>query len=112
MSASSAKAIAAAVMRQSPVAVGAPTASIDIYSAATTRRDAVNNATCPSEPTTRVDISSVCVNVVDKHRCDSDVRSKLCFLDYLINCASYILQPQNSWVAEPADSLYVKKLLV
>ena len=74
-SASSAVAIAAAIMRQSPGAVGAPTA--------TTCRYAVNDPNCPSEPTTRVDISSVCANAVDQnhcptnavdqHRCDSDV---------------------------------------
>ncbi|KAI0240085.1 hypothetical protein LSAT2_009196, partial [Lamellibrachia satsuma] len=59
-SAASAEAIAAAVMLQSSGAVEVPTASIDRDSAATTCRDAVNDETCPSEPTTRVDISSVC----------------------------------------------------
>ncbi|KAI0219676.1 hypothetical protein LSAT2_028802 [Lamellibrachia satsuma] len=79
-----AEAIAAAVMLQSPGAVGAPTASIDRDSAATTCRDTVNDATCPSEPTTRVDISSVCANAVDQphcpanavDRCDSDVDAR------------------------------------
>ena len=68
-SASSAEAIATAVMRQSPGANGAPTANIDRDSAATTCIDVVNDATCPSEPTTRVDISSVCANAVDQHHC-------------------------------------------
>ena len=71
----------------SPGAVGAPTVSIDRDSAANTCRDAANDATCPSEPTTRVDISSVCANAVDQHhcpanaidqnRCDSDVDALL-----------------------------------
>ena len=69
----------------SPGAVGAPTVSIDRDSAANTCRDAANDATCPSEPTTRVDISSVCANAVDhcpanavdQHRCDCDVDALL-----------------------------------
>ena len=86
-SGASAEAIAAAVMLQSSGAVGAPTASIDIDSTATTCRDAVNDETWPSEPTIRVDISSVCAkavdqhncpaNAVDQHRCDSDVDALL-----------------------------------
>ena len=49
-----------------------PTASTDGDSAATTCRDAVNDETYPSEPTTRVDISSVCANAVDQHHCPAN----------------------------------------
>ena len=40
-------------------------------------KDVANDATCSSEPTTHVDISSVCANAVDQYRCDSDVDALL-----------------------------------
>ena len=49
-----------------------PSACIDRDSAANTCRDAANDETCPSEPTTRVDISSVCANAVDQHHCPAN----------------------------------------